>query len=427
MKILLVNTSIYTDILVYPLGLDYLVSYLHDSGYTDIDTLDLTVTVSSQRKQALLEKLMKNSYDVVGFSFRNLTDQLFQGSAYTSLVKNFIGFTRKILKAQSKKTKIVVGGAAFSLLPEELINTLGADYGVAGEGESAFVGLLKNLEDNIEPEKNILRSSFVYKTQQYSRGKWGYLSDYQQHDSWGNLQTKRGCSGQCLYCSYPVIEGKIFRVRDPEIVAEEFLQLEKIGFEKIYLVDATFNTPMTHAVKVMEAWLNAGTKLPWKAFYNPRWVNKDFLKLVKATNGAEQINFTIESGSPKMLTVLKKHFTVEHISKAAELCKNANIPFGFTVLLGAPGESKETIRETCHLIKRLRPDWVSISIGVYIYPKTQLAKDTQDILWSEEKDLLDTVVYPYDRDMIKKEVELGLGGSGINYMIYDELEFFKGG
>ena len=51
MKILLVNTSIYTDILVYPLGLDYLVSYLHDFGYTEIDTLDLTVTVSSQRKQ----------------------------------------------------------------------------------------------------------------------------------------------------------------------------------------------------------------------------------------------------------------------------------------------------------------------------------------------------------------------------------------
>ena len=60
--------------------------------------------------------------------------------------------------------------------------------------------------------------------------------------SWGNIQTKRGCPMNCIYCSYKYIEGSNPRYRSPESVAEELdLMVNNYGIKNVFIVDSLFN------------------------------------------------------------------------------------------------------------------------------------------------------------------------------------------
>ena len=66
----------------------------------------------------------------------------------------------------------------------------------------------------------------------------------------GNIQTKRGCSFKCIYCTYPVIEGKKVRLRNPTLVCDEIEVMLEQGIDNIFFVDNTFNYPVDHAMKI---------------------------------------------------------------------------------------------------------------------------------------------------------------------------------
>jgi len=423
MKILLVNVSTYRKVYVYPIGLDYLKSYLESNGFSDIETLDLALVPESLHKQELIQKLSVQ-FDVIAFSFRNITDQLHHGRQYTPVVKDLIDFTRQVVRGYNHQTTLVVGGAGFSLLPEKMIELVGADYGISGEGEVAFLQLLHRLKKNLPTHQKIFFSKVPLAEIEYTRGSWGYVDEYQGIGAWGNIQSKRGCNRKCVYCSYPVIEGKMFRLRDPDLVAKEALQLEKLGFTQLYFVDATFNNPLMHGKEILKSFKKYGVTASWKGFFNPD-IDQELLNLVKETNGDQIIRFTIESGSDKMLQSLQKGFTVEYIEKAIALCKKNNMQFAFTVMFGAPGETRETILETCRFINKHQPVHVSAGFGVFIYPQTPLAELTKGTLWNSEEELLFSTQVPFEREENKRLIESELSKAGVEFIIYDEIEFLN--
>jgi radical SAM superfamily enzyme YgiQ (UPF0313 family) len=324
--------------------LDYLKSTIETRKLATVRTLDLALCKKSEFKTRLLLALSEQPVDVVGFSFRNLTDQLYQGNTYTASLSDLLQFTKDYIQQTHANTKMVVGGAACSLLPESLKEMLPCDHIVEGEGEEAFTSILSHLSDGHKLPK-ILRVPVSFKDFSYRRGSWGYIDEYQQLGAMGNLQTKRGCSRRCIYCSYPVIEGKLFRMRDPDVVAKEMKQLERLGFDQVYIVDATFNNPLLHSKWVLEAFLRHKTTAKWTGFFNPS-IDQELIDLVKATHMALPLKFTIESGSDKMLQSLQKGFDTEYIAKACQLCHRNSIPFSFTIIFGSPGENDDTVRET---------------------------------------------------------------------------------
>ena len=413
---LLINSNTCSFAKIYPISLDYLASILKDNDYK-VDTLDLAFISPAEALKIIREKIRLKQYLAIGVGIRNLNDEQLGGKNY---LPEIIDFIRNIKKLTDKtKIKIILGGPGFSLMSRTILDETKADYGIIGEGEKAFVTLLNGLSEHKMPEQDLLFDAADIVNISYKRGSWGNFHGYFRNHASGNLQTKRGCPMNCLYCEYPVIEGRNFRLRKPEITAGEFLQLEKLGFPRIYIVDATFNNPLYHAKEVLQAFKKAGTKKPWTGFLNPKFIDRELIDLIRQTNGEIPIKITIESGSDKILRNLNKNFSKEDIEKTVRLCRKNKIDFSFTVLFGSPGENRGTVRETCKLIKESKPSHVSMSIGVFIHPKTPIAAKTYKKLWHFETDFINPIIYPCNRDKIKNWIKEELSDTGIDYSLYE--------
>jgi radical SAM superfamily enzyme YgiQ (UPF0313 family) len=94
--------------------------------------------------------------------------------------------------------------------------------------------------------------------------------------------------------------------------------------------------------------------------------------------GCAGINFGADSGSPEMLRRLGRHFTVDDLARAAGHCRQHGIVCMFDLLLGGPGETRETVRQTLECVRRAEPDCVGLSLGVRVYAGTTLARQVAE-------------------------------------------------
>lgn len=423
-RLLLVGMPAGKNSLLYPLGLDYLSSHLRSSG-VDVTCLDLALSKPELEQQDLLEVINNNNFDVIGFSLRNLCDQVKGGLSYPPILAELIKLTRKSLKLKGNSSTIAVGGAGASLSPTTILQDCGPDLLISGDGEDPLLNLC--IQPRSEPSDSnltctssncspIISIASKMKEITYTRGSWATLDPYLSAGCDGNIQTKRGCNQKCRYCSYPVIEGASVRLRNPDVVAEEFVQLEKLGFRKIFIVDGVFNNPPRHAKRVLQALIDRKTKAEWTAFLSPKFIDRELLELIKASNGGKHIKITIESGSDKVLAALEKGFCTDDIIRATNLCREMEVPFSFTIIFGGPDEDRKTISDTCKLIRNQKPIYVSASIGMYIYPQTPLAKMTKGTLWQDERELMGQTIYPVESALVRAQIANDL--SGLDFPIY---------
>jgi len=183
-----------------------------------------------------------------------------------------------------------------------------------------------------------------------------------------NLQTKRGCPFSCIYCTYPLLEGKKVRLREVDEVIEEIRHLiQDQGTDYIYFVDDIFNYPSSFAEKLCRRI----AKIRWSAFVNPGFLSEDLLKWVKEA-GCVGVEFGTDSGSDRMLKNYRKSFTIEEVAQASQLCSKLNVNHCHYLLFGGPGEEEKTIEESFQLMDQLNPTAVIAMLGIRIYPGTEL-------------------------------------------------------
>jgi radical SAM superfamily enzyme YgiQ (UPF0313 family) len=85
------------------------------------------------------------------------------------------------------------------------------------------------------------------------------------------------------------------------------------------------------------------------------------------------INFGADNGDEEMLRRLKRDFTPDDVLNAARACKEAGLAVMFDLLLGAPGETRESLIRSVELMRQAEPDLIGVSLGVRVYPGTALA------------------------------------------------------
>jgi radical SAM superfamily enzyme YgiQ (UPF0313 family) len=187
-----------------------------------------------------------------------------------------------------------------------------------------------------------------------------------------NLQTKRGCPFSCIYCTYPLLEGKAVRLRSiPEVVEEISGLIEEQGMDYLYFVDDVFNYPPSFAEALCREMAKRRFKVKWGAFVNPGFLTEDLLKWMKEA-GCAGIEFGTDSGSPRMLKNYRKSFSADQVIEASRLCSRLNVNHCHYLLFGGPGESEDTIEETFHLMDELDPTAIIAMLGIRIYPGTEL-------------------------------------------------------
>ncbi len=396
---------------VLPLGASYVASGLREAGH-DVEFLDLCWSDASKSIPRIMESF---SPELIGISVRNIDNvDLYDSRFYLEEIRRDVMGTIR----NGWNTPVVVGGSAVSIMPERIMEFLGADYAIIGEGELSTLQLVDRLESDgdfstvdglcyrkdhriirnpIRPvaDINSLAHPVTYHWVDWKR----YAGMYTPYP----VQTKRGCALRCSYCVYNAIEGRSYRLREPSSVADEIEDiLESCSPKVIEFTDSTFNIPLEHALAICRELASRKLHVSYNTMgINPGKVTGELVELLGRA-GFMEVSCTPESGSERMLRNLGKNFDTNQVARTASLLEGAGIPVVWYFLFGGPGESEDTVRETFDFIERniSDRDLVFITTGIRILPGSPLHSGLLSSGELRDQDLLFPIWYrPGDIEM----------------------------
>jgi radical SAM superfamily enzyme YgiQ (UPF0313 family) len=205
--------------------------------------------------------------------------------------------------------------------------------------------------------------------------RWLDLRAYEARGGTVPVQTKRGCVFKCIYCTYLNVEGWGYRLRDPELVVDEMVELQReAGVRRFEFVDSTFNAPPRHAAEICEAVVRRGLRAQLDTTNFTPATAPSYLLATMRRAGFRWLGITAESASDPVLERLQKGFDVAKVREVATKVERAGIGVLWIFLVGGPGETPETLEETLRFAEwRLsRGDAVYLTVGLRIYPGTTL-------------------------------------------------------
>jgi len=167
-----------------------------------------------------------------------------------------------------------------------------------------------------------------------------------------SMITGRGCPYSCIFCQGRKMVGSKPRSRKASLVVDEIEQILAYGFNRINIADDLFTADREKVWAVCEEIRRRKLSFAWTAFSRVNTVDRETLKLMRES-GCDCISFGIESGNPEMLKRIKKGITLEQARRAVELCKEVGILSHASFMVGLPGETPETLKDTAEFSKSL--------------------------------------------------------------------------
>jgi radical SAM superfamily enzyme YgiQ (UPF0313 family) len=402
-KVLLVNPNTETaPYPVAPIGLCLLAASLE--GRHAVRVFDATFGGPGDLRRVIGEFRP----DFVGIGIRNIDNVTLGGVRYyiDDIKRDYVDRIRT-----ESRAPIILGGSGYNLFPEQLLSHLGADFGVVGEGELSFGLLVDALEAGTDPAGIpgvVIAGVPAERAVRPARSKGPLEIPFSTIDAFvpfepyrarGTypIQTKRGCHLKCVYCAYPVIEGRAYRLRSPSSIVDEMeaaaARLGQVVFE---IVDSTLNAPAAHAEAICEEIIGRGLRVRLRSMgVNPGAMTERLLELMKAA-GFVQIVCSADTASPSMLRHLRKGFERETLESVAGMIRRLDMPTMWSFIFGGPGETAETIGESLDFIDRFiyELDMVHMTEGIRIYPRTPIhTLAVEEGIIAETDDLLRPVFY----------------------------------
>ena len=323
--------------------------------------------------------------DVVGISIRNIDNVDMREPEF------FLDDLQDIVNTISTRScaPIILGGAALGVMPEQILRLVPDTIAVVGDGEIVFPLLLDqisrggncmnlpgvaHIKDGVFRRNSTDASGFSATCPVPDYHRWLDTKAYRSQLATVPIQSKTGCQFRCVYCSYPMIEGSTCRLKDPGSIADAVKQLASSGHRDIEFVDSVFNAPLEHAMAVCAALTRVKHTARLQSLeLNPREFDDALLTAMEQA-GFVGMGITLESASDPVLQGLRKGFTSRDVHHAAEVVRRHRIPCAWIFMLGGPGETRETVRETLQFAgKCIRPtDVAFFNTGIRIYPGTEL-------------------------------------------------------
>jgi radical SAM superfamily enzyme YgiQ (UPF0313 family) len=284
-----------------------------------------------------------------------------------------------LLKRNNGRPKIIVGGAHLSSVPAETMMRFPSfDIGVIGEGEVTIVELLRALDhnDSLDGVNGIIYRDGD-KMQRTGPRKMIKNLDSLPLPAWDmipnmihiyrpsapsylrlpatTIVTSRGCYGQCIFCNSKLIHGGL-RCFSADYVLEMIRYLIKNhGIKDISIYDDNFVFFQDRVRKICKAILDEKLDISWSCYSRVDQGNLDLFQLMKQA-GCWQISYGIESGSQRILDLIKKNVKLQQITKTVTDTKKAGLRTRGFFIIGHFTENKESILETINFMKKLPLD-----------------------------------------------------------------------
>ena len=408
MKVLLVSTN---TLPASPSGPVYVAGAIRGSGH-EVQIFERLF--ADNLAGELSTKIRDFKPDVIGISIRlvfgdELDLEAPLGTRHTDLrphVKEIVNIIRQITTIQ-----IVVGGPGFNYYALDWLEYLNLDYGIRGEGEEAFPLFLTRLSEGGDIHSvpgcvfrkggnfHSVPPCSVQDLDNQALPAYDLLDwqSYAERKITPAIFTKRGCAFSCTYCPYSKLEGRRYRLKSPRRVLSEARNIiQNTGNHKVMFCDNNFNAPRRHAEAICLALITEKADLQWgTGDLRPVGISDDFCKLMEES-GCFYANLAIESASEKMLKNMKRGYTVRQVRESLETMSRSRIPFGASLMLGAPGETPETIAESLAVLDDYEiPNGVWVTLGVYLWTDYQeiVAEARRTGLLTNDKDLFSGSVY----------------------------------
>jgi len=359
-----------------PLGLAYLASALSEAG-VEVRILDLVVFPYSQSMlQPLIEDFNPQIAGItaVSMTFDNAIDVLkdikrIDPGILTVMGGPHVSFcARDTLKAYPELDVIVLGEGERTVVeltravnngnPWEKVNGIAYRQGT----EICFTEKrdpIENLDDLPVPDRRLLP-----------------LGRYRALGMPISLTTSRGCPYKCIFCVGRKMVGARVRYRSAGKIVDEMEYLNSLNFHQINIADDLFTANKNHCNAVCDEIIKRGLQLKWTSFARVDTISDAVLKKMKAA-GCSAVSFGIESANPQILKTIKKGITLKQVEDAVNMCKRAEImPFA-SFILGLPGETPATIKETMEFGNRLKK--LGLSFGFHLlapFPGTEVREQS---------------------------------------------------
>ncbi|MCW4015249.1 MAG: B12-binding domain-containing radical SAM protein [Candidatus Bathyarchaeota archaeon] len=373
----MINPFVDTDYPQPPLGLAMIAAVLEKKGYA-VKILDLPALKLS--KNSVSSFISVENPDLVGIS------------AMTPNLTSAINLARQI-KEVKPEVVIVLGGPHATLFPgETLQNVPEVDIVVQGEGEETIVELVKTFERGESVNPQILGIAYRKKKGIQINPKRPFISNidylpfpsfnllpmnkYILHPPHGKrtpaipIMTSRGCPYRCIYCSKSVF-GRKYRANSPEYIVNEIEYLiEKFNAKEITFYDDVFTLDAKRIHKICDGLDAKGIDIPWTCETRVNLVTRELVERMKKS-GCYLIAYGVESGNQTILNNLKKDIMIKQITQAFKMTHETGIQTVAYFMIGSPGETHETIKETIALAKKINPDFAQFSVSTP-FPGTEL-------------------------------------------------------
>jgi radical SAM superfamily enzyme YgiQ (UPF0313 family) len=381
MRLLFISANRLRGMMVpMPLGLASVIAQVDESRH-EIRTLDLMF--SDQPEADVKAALSDFDPELVAISIRNIDNQSYLHTKYfLPEVKELIQLCRKHSPAS-----IVIGGAAFTVSPVATFEYLDPDFGVVGEGEIVFRELVERIQDGTDysdlaglvwKEADEIRMNPPCHIQDLDtvQPPRRELFDNQRYAAEGgapNIVIKQGCVFQCLYCDSRHTMGPRWRTKSPERVVDELESIQRdTGANTVFFTDAIFNHPPGHATEICHAILRRKLEIYWVAQLNPAFVDRELLELMHKA-GCRVVSVSCDTCSEKMLKVLRKAFTKDQLRDTLDRLEETQIRYVLSILIGGPGEDRQTVEETIDFLKDRTPIMLDFCVGIRLMPHTPLS------------------------------------------------------
>ena len=342
------------------LGLGYIASVL-ESKSMKVKVIDYQINEDCEKQ--ILESLKEHHWVGIYISIASITNSL---------------NIAKVIRRQSPRTKIVMGGPHATVIYDKLIPEY-ADIVVRGEGERTITEVVdsKPLKDiqGIAYWDNGLKTtssrSLIEDLDSLTFPAF-HVFDLKGYKSPGvqrfavPLITSRGCPYQCIYCGTKITHGTKLRLRSVEnVIGEIDYLVKRFKVGEIFIYDDCFTFYPERVKEICNNIIKQRYKDLRFSLYNgvrPDICDDQMFRLMKQA-GFYHVRLGIESSSQEILDKANKNLELTKVKETIAAIRKAGIRVGAFFMLGLPFDTKKTMQETIDFAKTLHLNEALFSIA----------------------------------------------------------------
>jgi len=340
----------------------------------------------------------------------------------TSMTGRQIAFALEIARTvkENSDAKVVWGGIHASIFPKETLENRYVDFVVKGEGEFAFLELARAMKnrapfnnitglwykDGLMAKRNADRAfcdmdelcPVPYRLVDFDKYLPIFMGRRTMH-----FETSRGCPNTCTYCYNKSYNERLWRSQSPDIVLKN---LKEVIYEKnvnnFYVIDDNFFVDLRRAGEICEGIVKDRIDMYWEAqgitIQSALRMDDGYINLLEKS-GLKKVHFGAESGSGRILKLVRKNISVADMLAVNRKFKKHNIVLQYNFMSGFPTEEISDIRDTIKVCFGLMDENSKALISPICpytpYPGTELYAEALKAGLKEKKGLEDWIESDY--------------------------------